>query len=285
MPGTLLAIPNPLLLSPHVVLTYCAVHAVWSISGLADVFLHLNQVEGFALAFDLFGSLIDAVTRSEGIMYLGVNLVRKHSDPTIASSPLAAIIVATILGGGTLLVMDVFDLASPTGKWSVRTPEFVTRPGSLLATDLWSSALLAFLHLALTSKEGFSILASDRLLSGYETIIPSGAQRGANLILSRLTSSSVKAFQLKQSSAQSVAGKLGLAGATGYLSERDTRIVLTIVLFSIFAAERISKSLNPLKLLSGPSSRSRIGTNGTSATPIKTQAVGRKPVGGRPRGK
>lgn len=47
--AAMLAIPNPLLLSSHVVLIYCLVHVLWAKSGLADVFLRLNEEDGVGL--------------------------------------------------------------------------------------------------------------------------------------------------------------------------------------------------------------------------------------------
>ena len=199
-------------------------------------------------SLELLIFIIDALTRPDGIIYLGINSVLTHPDSTISTSPLAALLLSIIMGGGTLLLIDLFDLTNPAGKWALRTPTFASsNPSMLLHVDLWSSALLGYAYLALTRPEGFSILIGEPLAKLRTSILPAPLANAAMRLIAALGQTSAKALQLSTNPAHLLAGKLSLDSSSQatspLLSEREARIVLCILLFSFFVADRFAKPL------------------------------------------
>lgn len=99
---------------------------------------------------DLSFAMLDGILRSEGIIDLGVEAVRKHPSPEVSTSLFAALLNAAIIGGGIPLFVDLLKLDSPTGDWAFQRPGWTKNPWKD-TTDLFSSAFLGLVYIAMTS--------------------------------------------------------------------------------------------------------------------------------------
>ncbi|SPO23882.1 uncharacterized protein UTRI_03595_B [Ustilago trichophora] len=146
----LLGTPSLVLVAWPVVLLYGGVHVVLDVTPLGKVLLELQDIELVGILMDLSFALLDGILRAEGIIDLGVELVRKHPSTEISTSISAALLNSAIIGGGVPLLIDLFKLDSPTGEWGIRTPTWAKDPFSG-TNDIISATLLAYVYLGLSS--------------------------------------------------------------------------------------------------------------------------------------
>lgn len=180
---------------------------------------------------DLGFALVDGVCRSEGIAQLGVTTVRTHPNALIASSPFAAILIGTLVGGGGPLLIGAFSLEE--ANWTLRTPTWLTQPASLLAIDVWSSALLSALYAGLTSPLGFSSL----ILPEHRAWLK-GAQ-GPAILYAPLEMASAALEIERRENTTFKPYRFGQEVEGAYLSIQEAHALCAIVLFTILAGQRL----------------------------------------------
>ncbi|KAN0065052.1 hypothetical protein ACQY0O_001547 [Thecaphora frezii] len=166
----LLGLPCPMFASGQVILLYAGTHLALTLSGLGDVLLQLNDNYAIGLSMDIFFSALDGLFRADGVLALGVDIVRTHPSVSISSSSLAAIVNGAIIGGATPLLIDLFRLDSASGDWSIRTPKWIKDPFAG-TQDLVSGAVVSAAYLAMIDK-GFAAAATPYLhrLTGVASI-------------------------------------------------------------------------------------------------------------------
>ncbi|SNX87180.1 uncharacterized protein MEPE_05890 [Melanopsichium pennsylvanicum] len=147
--GMLLGIASPLLVAWPVILLYGGVHVLLDVTPFGKLLLDAQDVEVVGILMDLSFALLDGVLRAEGIVDLGVELVRKHPSPELASSVSAALINSAIIGGGVPLLIDLFRLDSSSGEWGIRSPSWAKDPFSG-TNDIFSALFLGYVYLTLT---------------------------------------------------------------------------------------------------------------------------------------
>lgn len=141
--AALLGLPMPFLLSPVSIVLYSAVHAVMTLTGMGAVLVRCHQSRRLALPMDILFSAIDAVCRSEGIANLGLAQVQRHPNPVVARSWLVQMLAGALLSGGLPLMVDAFQLSSPTGQWHWHTPAWMTDVRQLCMPDLVGGVVVA----------------------------------------------------------------------------------------------------------------------------------------------
>jgi len=94
--------------------------------------------------------LIDAIGRTQGVCLFGVQSVITHADGGVAASPLAMVLIGTLVGAGgdvcvsslvpglTASFLPMFNGFS--SNWSLRQPPWAR---GQLAVDLWSCSVRA----------------------------------------------------------------------------------------------------------------------------------------------
>lgn len=139
--------------------------------------------------------------------------VRSHA------APLTPLLTSTLIGGGAPLLIGLFNLNEPS-DWRLRTPDWLVHPAGLLGFDLWSSAFVGWLYLALSSptRGGLSSVvasaaAAQPILSRAEAGLFSTVVLAALMLFERLrVEASAKA---SSNAASSKKAKSGAAGKNG----------------------------------------------------------------------
>ncbi|EPQ29749.1 uncharacterized protein PFL1_02968 [Pseudozyma flocculosa PF-1] len=143
----LLGLPCPMLASGQVILLYAGTHVALTLSGIGTALLKLNDNWTMGVAMDIFFSALDGIFRADGVLALGVDIVRTHPSALISTSYLASIVNGAIVGGATPLIIDVLRLDSASGDWTVRTPRWIKDPWAG-TQDLLSAAMVSTAYLA-----------------------------------------------------------------------------------------------------------------------------------------
>ncbi|PWN53916.1 hypothetical protein IE53DRAFT_80056 [Violaceomyces palustris] len=167
--SVMLGTTSPLFLAPRTIATYISVHLFLKLSNLGDFLLALNQAPVFGPALDFTLCLLDGVCRSEGVIILGVEEIRRQNSPSLSGSLYACILNGSILGGGAPLLIQAFNLDSPVGDWKLQAPLWAKSFKSLLAmTDLWSATLVSTIYCLVTDASS-STTSSSSFLSNPTT--------------------------------------------------------------------------------------------------------------------
>lgn len=148
--GMLLGLPSLLLVALPVVVLYGGVHVLLDVTQTGKMLLNAQDKEFVGLLMDLSFALLDGILRAEGIIDLGIEVVRKHPSAEIASSLFAVFFNAGLIGGGVPLLIDLFKLDSPSGDWGIRSPTWAKNP-FFGTNDIVSATFLTYVYLALTS--------------------------------------------------------------------------------------------------------------------------------------
>lgn len=233
-----------MLFAPGTIALYSSVHALLTLSGAGDALLQIGSAPGTGMAMDLGIAAIDGICRSEGIALLGVQAVRNHYNPVIASSPFAMILAGTLVGGGAPLLISTFDLGS--AQWQLGTPGWLTQPFGLLAIDIWSAALLSALYAGLTSPAGFKSLTGS-LPSVFRAHFTTHV--GPHLKIA--TDAAERLLMLRSADSSGIAEKIANAASASasaiagrpLLSASEARVVCGLLLFAIFALNRVGRPL------------------------------------------
>lgn len=223
----LLGAPLPILISPLSVGFYSLVHAVLFFSGVGSALLRAHA-SPLALAMDLGLAAVDAVCRSEAIANYALTQVKQHTNPAVAHSLFAQLIVGALLSGGVPLLVGVFHLNSPTGLWSFGTPPWVFNPSLLLYPDLLGGAVVPLVFLCLTT-------SGAEASSSFAFLQAAPVRQATTSILSR--------FFAVHPSIVDKEKPLGHIHSLPYLSQREAKAVSALVLYMILALPIVLRHL------------------------------------------
>lgn len=93
------------------------------------------------LPLNILFSAVDGFSRIVGITTFGVDTVISHSDPAVANSPWAMIVIATLAGGGGGLIVPAFK--GFHADWAFGTPPWAKEgPG----IDVWGATLIGYIY-------------------------------------------------------------------------------------------------------------------------------------------
>ena len=209
-----LGMPLPILIAPFAIALYSSVHILTSITGIGDVLLALHAHPVIGLVIDLVFCAVDALARSEGIVNLGFGMLAAHPDSRISSALSAKLFTGALLSGGMPLVAQGFQLSSPVGAWGPTAPAWLQKPALLFFPDLIGGVVVALVHV---------ILAHGMHADTHHT----------------LASALSTAFSWR-------APKTYIP-YTPYLSLRETKVVDSVVLFSVLAVPAVIRRMSLLK--------------------------------------
>lgn len=163
--NVLLGIIPGWVITPIPVITYTILPAVLFRSPLSLALLQIPT-----LPLNILFSAVDGFSRIVGITTFGVDTVISHSDPAVANSPWAMIVIATLAGGGGGLIVPAFK--GFHADWAFGTPPWAKEgPG----IDVWGATLIGYIYSTLIDAHPFfrylpsHVLPSSFLPKAYLT--------------------------------------------------------------------------------------------------------------------